>query len=210
MGSQPDSARRSEVANVQERYAARIKQRLAQPSIDVAAARDGILDCYVATYFGGLKQGIGGYLGIDASEEQVARVAEALFRKRLKQHGSAFEAPSVEALDRVKQEVDHELHFEELPGELRGLHDQVCSLMLSKADGTLDHAGDRSVVRRPSEPTVTGSEPPLPAVQGGLRDALSTYLMETASAVNAGAPPSELRARVAKIQRLVEVVDDFA
>ncbi len=110
------------VEEVQARYAKRIKARLAQPKIDMASARDGILDCYVSTYFGGLKMGISGYLGIDASEEQVAHIAQNLFRKRLREHGSSFENPSVEALDRVKQEVDEELHFDELPAEIQGLH----------------------------------------------------------------------------------------
>lgn len=148
------------VEEVQARYAKRIKARLAQPKIDMASARDGILDCYVSTYFGGLKMGISGYLGIDASEEQVAHIAQNLFRKRLREHGSSFENPSVEALDRVKQEVDEELHFDELPAEIQGLHDQVCSLMLSKAEGQLEHTGDRSAV---SSPAPARSSAPAPA-----------------------------------------------
>ncbi|MEM9195216.1 MAG: hypothetical protein AAGF12_38945 [Myxococcota bacterium] len=168
----PTGAPAQDIASVQSKYGQRIKARLAQDKIDLPAARDGMLDCYVATYFSGLKQGIGGYLGINAREEQVAQIAETLFRKRLRQHGATFEQPTVDALDRVKEEVDKELHFAELPAELRGIHDQVCSLMLAKAEGQLAHEGDKSVVgRTPSGAPVstvsagaeTGAPPPASA-----------------------------------------------
>ncbi|MEZ4336875.1 MAG: hypothetical protein R3B82_09630 [Sandaracinaceae bacterium] len=208
---------------VREKYAARIKQRLSQPKIDVAAARDGILDCFVATYFGGLSQGISGYLGIDASEEQVAQVATAFFRKRLRDHGATFEVPTVSALDRVKEEVDKELHFDELPAELRGIHDQVCSVMLSKADGTLEHHGDRSAVRGTAAATGAAAATPPPAkpaavpaptlsatpsVSVGLRASLATWLRETADAAE-GASVEELSERLAKAEKLVTVLGEF-
>lgn len=153
-----------DVAAVQERYATRIKARLGSPNVDANSARDGILDCFVATYFGGLQQGIGGYLGIDASEEHVARIAQALFKKKLVAHGATFDAPTVDALDKVRMEVDKELHFHELPAELRGVHDQVCSLMLSKAEGTLDHNGAKSAVKgsKPHAPAVSNPAPSNP------------------------------------------------
>lgn len=206
---------RTDIDAVRERYATRIKARLGEPSIDVKAARDGMLDCYVATYFGGLQHGIKGYLGMDAKEEQVAQVAQALFKKRLRAHGSSFEAPTVAALDRVKQEVDQELHFEELPGELRGLHDQVCSLMLSKADGALEHRGDRSVVRdassAPTEAVPSQAKQRSARttdVHGGLRDSLAAYLRETADGVDSFSA-EQLHTRLKKVGRLVAVIEDF-
>lgn len=212
MSTSQASARADEVSAVREKYAARIKARLGQAQIDVAAARDGMLDCYVATYFGGLSQGIKGYLGIDAKEEQVAQVAQALFKKRLRAHGSSFDAPSVEALDRIKHEVDAELHFEELPGELRGLHDQVCTLMLSKADGALEHHGDRSVVSGAAARTADAPNVPAPkspSLDIGLRTTLAAYLEESAAAA-ATDDVVALRARLAKLDKLVSVIADFA
>lgn len=215
-----DPQRAQEVAAVQEKYAKRIKARLARPEIDIVSARDGILDCFVATYFGGLKEGVAGYLGIDAREEQVAQIAQTLFEKRLVGHGASFEKPTVDALDRVKTEVDRELHFSELPGELRGLHDQVCSLMLSKADGMLEHDGDRSAVASAAhKPTavapISAPAPKSPRSPGssaarGLRDALSAYLDDTANVAREGAETAELRARVEKLSRLVDVLAEFA
>ncbi|MEM9073473.1 MAG: hypothetical protein AAGE52_33515, partial [Myxococcota bacterium] len=191
---------------IQEKYAKRIKSRLAESAIDVRAARDGMLDCYVSTYFGGLKAGIQGYLGIDAGEEQVSRIAQALFRKRLREEGVSFENPTIDALDRIKAKVDTELSFDTLPHELRGLHDQVCSLMLSKADGSLGHDGSRSVVRKEldktraaeaklaQQPTIQAapspvaptSSPPQSAAEA-LRESVARYLEETATAIRTGA-----------------------
>lgn len=212
---------------MQQRYAARIKARLGATNVDAKSARDGILDCFVATYFGGLKQGIGGYLGIDASEEHVARIAQALFKKKLVNYGATFDDPTVDALDRVRTEVDQELHFQALPAELKGVHDQVCSLMLSKAEGTLAHEGARSAVTgRGSHPPLTigrmsrPPEPPPPSaarstpqpassVSFGLRSALAAYLEESAAAVREGASDDELEKRLARLERLFATVRDF-
>ncbi len=220
----PQKRTPGEIAAVQERYASRIKARLGAPNIDPMSARDGILDCFVATYFGGLKEGIGGYLGIDASEDHVARIAQALFRKKLVAHGATFDAPTVSALDKVREEVDQELHFHDLPAELRGVHDQVCSLLLSKAEGTLPHRGATSVARTSSAPqapaTVTRPTPtrptsaatgstPRPSVSIDLRNALATFLEEMAAGVREGEAPSQLTARLAKANRLLETLQDF-
>jgi len=131
-------------------------------------------------------------------------------------HGASFDEPTVDALDKTKQAVDAELHFHDLPAELRGLHDQVCTLMLSKADGTLEHHGDRSAVKRP-DPASAATEAAVPApappassgIQDGLRGALAAYLEETAEAVRGGAPVADLHARLAKLDKLVSVVADF-
>lgn len=208
---------------MQQRYAARIKARLGAPNVDAKSARDGILDCFVATYFGGLKQGIGGYLGIDASEEHVSRIAQALFKKKLVNHGATFDDPTVDALDRVRAEVDQELHFHALPAELKGVHDQVCSLMLSKAEGTLAHDGTKSAVTgrasqtpltigrmsRPPEPAARATPPPASTVSFGLRSALAAYLEESAAAVREGAGDDELAERMSRLERLVTTVRDF-
>lgn len=221
----PSTRSPEEISAVQQRYAARIKARLGATSVDAKSARDGILDCFVATYFGGLKQGIGGYLGIDASEEHVARIAQALFKKKLVNYGATFDEPTVDALDRVRTEVDQELHFQALPAELKGVHDQVCSLMLSKAEGTLAHEGTRSAVTgrgshppltigrmsRPPEPPPAGRPTPQPAssVSFGLRSALAAYLEESAAAVREGASDDELEKRLARLERLFATVRDF-
>lgn len=224
---------------IQERYARRIKARLAQPSIDVQAARDGMLDCFVSTYHAGLAAGVKSILDIDAGEAQVARLARSLFRKRLEARGSSFEEPTVEALDAIKTEVDEELHFQELPAEMRGVHDQVCSLLLAKAEGTLGHAGATAVVTpqagaeriaatRPTEARVPVGQSlatPHPAaaaapraptvapgstVEQGLRETVALHLGEVRTAVAGGAALPVIRAQLEQLNVLLQALEHFS
>ncbi len=223
---------------VSERYAVTVKARLAKPKIDVLEARDGMLDCFVATYHNGLSAGMKAMLDVDATPEDVARIAAAIFRRRLKNRNVPFEAPTIDALAAVKEEADREFHFEELPAEFRAIHDQVCALLLSKAEGTMNHRGDQSVLQqRPPAAATTptpgyGTPAPRPAsiaqtppprraeseplvgtatrssVSTPLRRALDTYLRETAD--RAGKDPIvALRGRLHRALRLLESIEDF-
>lgn len=149
---------------IQDKYVTRLRARLGRPKITMADARDGMLDCFVSTYHAGLKQGLNGILGVEASPDQVAQVATKMFRERLANHGSSFDAPTVDALNRVKDEVDEEFHFHELTAEVSATHDQVCSLLLAKADGLLEHRGDESVVKGSAPRATRVSAAPVPKV----------------------------------------------
>ena len=139
-------------AAIQERYAARVKARLERAEITVADARDGLLDCFLASYFQGVHLGLKSLAAIEGGDDEIARVTAAMFRRRLRAHGASFEAPTVAALAQVKDEVDAELHLIELPAELRGVHDQVCALLLAKADGALPHRRGPRVARPTARP----------------------------------------------------------
>ncbi len=170
---------------LRDKYVARLRARLSRPAITVEDARDGMLDCYVSTYHAGVEHGLKGILGVDASPDQVAQVASKMFRDRLSQRGVSFEAPSVEALSDIKDELDGEFHFSELPVEVSATHDQVCSLLLAKADGLLEHHGDRSVLAKddpatsptetpPSAP-VRSAPPPPPVSRPAARPVTTTF-----------------------------------
>lgn len=146
-------------AELRDKYVSRLRARLSRPKITIADARDGMLDCYVSTYHAGVEQGLKGILGVNASPDQVAQVATKMFRDRLTQRGVSFEDPTAEALNDIKEELDNEFHFSELPVEVSATHDQVCSLLLAKADGLLEHHGNRSVLANTSS-----SLPPPPPV----------------------------------------------
>lgn len=204
---------------IHQRYVDRVRGRLAKPHITVEDARDGVLDCFVSTYHEGLTAGLQGVVGIGAGPDEVARVAAGLFRKRLRAHGASFETPTIEALAKVKAEVDEELHFHELPAELRSTHDRVCELLLTKAEGIMPHHGDQSAVR--ATPTVAAPTPvvisPAPPVatpvrsSGALamREAIGALLDELAQQARSGGPLPELMRRIDKARRLVESVHEI-
>lgn len=221
---------------VQEKYVSRLRARLARPEITLADARDGMLDCFVSTYHTGVKQGLNGILGVDASPDQVAQVTTRMFKDRLSKRGVSFDAPTAEALNDVKEELDKELHFEDLPVEVSATHDQVCSLLLAKADGLIDHHGDASVLDDKASakaPTVSRSAPtrsvsavpPPPraaaleprrvppkrasTVTTSLRQALAGYLDEIRDA-SATADPNELLAKLDRARSLTQSIAEFS
>jgi len=114
----------TEIEVARQQLAKDIKSRLAQPSIDTIAARDGMRDCFVSTYLGGVTEGFANF-DIHGGPDAISRVVESMFRKRLKLAGASWEMPTVKALQNVKDEVDKEIHFDGLPPELKGVHDQV-------------------------------------------------------------------------------------
>ncbi|MEZ4401017.1 MAG: hypothetical protein R3B06_13410 [Kofleriaceae bacterium] len=216
-------------ATIQERYAARVKARLERTEITPTDARDGILDCFLATYFQGVTLGLKSLAAIEGTEDDVARVTAAMFRRRLRNHGVTFEAPTLEALAEVKDEVDRELHVIELPAEIRAVHDQVCTLLLAKADGTLPHRGARAVVTAPppvaaapTAPVATTAaalppRPPRPApapVPGGaaeeLRRTLERHLTRLGADAAAGLSTEQLRRGMVQAEALLAAVDAFS
>ena len=154
-----------ELHREREMYATRVKARLAAAQVTEIECRDGIRDCFVATYLGGVAQGLENF-SIRGDVHQVRGVVEAIFRRRLKMHGTTWETPSVEALEAVKDEIDREVHFDALPAELKNIHDQVCTLLLGKVRGDIGHVGNRSAVAahaRGEIPTVPAAAPPAAA-----------------------------------------------
>jgi hypothetical protein len=201
----------------------RLRRRLALPAIELRDARDGVLDCFVATYQEGLAAGMHGILGIASSPSDVERVAESIFRARLLEEGVSFESPTIEALARVKQAADDELHFGELPVELRATHDRVCELLLAKAEGSLPHAGDHSAVLG-GRPTLDAARAPTVASAGTagtvaraarevprgaadpLREAVAVLFEDLAARARSPRPLRELVDRLEKARRLVDTV----
>jgi hypothetical protein len=191
----------TQVSLTREQLVSRIKPRLAAKNLTVFEARDGICDCFVSTYLGGIDAGVSA-LQIKASSSELQRIAEQIFKRRLVKHGATWESPNVDALERVKLEADAELHFDQLPAELSAMHDQVCSLLIGKVSGLLPHRGDKSVVtaevRKSNEVELT------------LRKAMSLLLSQVSSAVENGESPERVQTLIQKLNRLNEALRDFA
>jgi hypothetical protein len=187
---------------VHDAYVKRLKARLARPVITIADARDGILDCFVSTYFEGVNHGLKHLVGVRAEPDEVARVAAQMFRTRLAKHGVSFDAPTLEALSRVKEEVDQEFHFAELPAEHRAVHDQVCTLLVAKADGTLAHRGDKSVVTKAPAGAATPAGEVAAQLRSVVASALQGLVRDTASA-----SPGELKRRLEQVGALVTALE---
>ncbi|MEL6338400.1 MAG: hypothetical protein AAFP04_03490 [Myxococcota bacterium] len=198
----------ADIERARESLANRIKSRLAKPAISVIDARDGIRDCFVSTYLGGLAHGFA-RMNIQGDAQSIASVAERILRDKLREAGASWETPTVEALEAIKDRTDQEMHIVELPAELREVHDRVCDLLLAKASGLLEHHGDRSVVGRSSSvPTAAAKAAPDP-IETNLRQTVIAYLSQFSEAVQRGESPSDLMARTAKLSRLLETLEEM-
>ncbi|MEO0460801.1 MAG: hypothetical protein AAF219_08150 [Myxococcota bacterium] len=197
-----------DIERARESLASRIKSRLAKPAISVTDARDGIRDCFVSTYLGGLAHGFA-RMNIQGDAQSIAAVAERILRDKLREAGASWEAPTVEALEAIKDRTDQEMHIVELPAELREVHDRVCDLLLAKASGLLEHHGDRSVVARSSQVPASAPQAAPDPIETSLRQTVVAYLAQFSEAVQRGESPSDLMARTAKLSRLLETLDEM-
>lgn len=186
----------SELEQTRDRFAERIKQRLGKPVLTLFDARDGIRDCFVSTYAGGLLAAVKG-LNLQAEPKHLEAIAERIFRRRLAAHHVSWENPTVDALEAVKLEADAELHFDQLPAEMRAVHDQVCSLLLGKVSGLLPHRGDSSVVSAPTAPD---------PVDQAMRATVAAFLEQFQAATLAGEAPVALNARLTTLSTLLETL----
>lgn len=221
-----ESHNRDQIENARKGLAKGIKERLAQPAIDVLDARDGLRDCFVSSYLGGVSQGLA-HFDIQGNPDAVSRVVENMFKKRLRATGSSWSNPTPEALQTVKDALDTETHMDELPAELKGVHDQVCTLLIGKARGDLSHVGDASAIpaTRSAEssvsPATDSSTPAQVAVDAqpnpvlvALRSAVTAQLRQMVELSEGASSFGQLRELLAeqsqKLQQLLKTADSFS
>lgn len=208
----------SEVNAQREKYAKGVKQKLAATTITELEARDGLRDCFVASYLGGVAQGLDNF-NLRGDVRQVENVVEAIFRRRLKAHGTTWETPTVHGLQSVKDEIDVETHMNELPPELKSIHDQVCTLLIGKARGDVGHVGDRSVVKAQArgENVTTPPQPAAPAapapaataedpVAVQMRQTVAILLDQMAKETREGASVEALFERAGQLTGLIDTL----
>jgi hypothetical protein len=193
----PTTSNLETVIASRDRFADRIKRRLGKPVLTLIDARDGIRDCFVSTYLGGVAAGVQG-LQLNPSAEQLEAIAEQIFRRRLGAHGISWDAPTADSLERVKLEADRELHFDQLPAELHAVHDQVCSLLLAKVSGALPHRGDVSVVTREARQQ--------DEVEQSMRRTIAAFLSQFRDVTERGETAEQLLARLGTLSRLIETL----
>lgn len=111
-----------------------IKTMLAKAKTNAALtpveARDAMLGCFVTIHGETLKRGAQ-LLGRSLSDEETERRATGVMKDLL---GAQWDKPSRKSLIDVKEALDKKMNFSKAPADLMQMHDQTCSLIVSKVD----------------------------------------------------------------------------
>lgn len=91
-------------------------------------ARDALLGCFVAIHGETLKKGAQ-ILGKNLTPEEVESHATAQMKLLMGEH---FDNPTKESLAEVKPKLDLKMNFSKVDKDLKDMHDQVCTMILSK------------------------------------------------------------------------------
>lgn len=109
-----------------------VKKMLAKARTDAAItpveARDAMLGCFVTIHGETLKRGAR-LLGKPLNDEEAEQHATVIMKGLL---GAQWEQPTRQSLQTAKVRMDQKMNFSQAPQDLQELHDQVCSLIVSK------------------------------------------------------------------------------
>ncbi|MBT9458530.1 MAG: hypothetical protein IV092_19630 [Burkholderiaceae bacterium] len=109
-----------------------VKQMLTKARSDApitpVEARDAMLGCFVTIHGETLKRGAS-LLGKPLSDDQTEQHATVIMKGLL---GTQWDKPTKQALETAKVRMDQKMNFSQAPQDLQDLHDQVCSLIVSK------------------------------------------------------------------------------
>ncbi|MFY7913251.1 MAG: hypothetical protein ACOVPA_01095 [Rubrivivax sp.] len=109
-----------------------IKQMLAKAQSDAAItpieARDAMLGCFVTIHGETLKRGAA-LLGKPLSDAQAEQHASVIMKGLL---GPQWDRPTKAALADARIRMDQKMNFSQAPQDLQDLHEQVCTLIVSK------------------------------------------------------------------------------
>jgi len=97
-------------------------------SITPVEARDAMLGCFVTIHGETLKRGAQ-LLGKPLDDAQVEQHATVIMKGLL---GTQWDKPTRESLKAAKIRMDQKMNFSQAPQDLQDMHDQVCSLIVSK------------------------------------------------------------------------------
>ena len=109
-----------------------VKEMLAKAktavTVNPMVAREAMLGCFVTIHGETLKRGAH-LMGKDISDEDAERFARVTMQGLM---GKSWDAPTAQDLKDVKVRLDQKMNFSQAPQDLQDMHDQVCSMIVTK------------------------------------------------------------------------------
>lgn len=151
-------------------FAASLTARLAMDILSPQDARDGLIECFVASYRKTFPKGSQTPDAIASSEGRFEARVRKMMREFFTSEGASFDEPPVELLESAKSYLEHRLGIQGLPGGILAEHNKICTELIAKArrflEGVMEEIPRPAVFEPATPPEVKTVEaaPPEPVV----------------------------------------------
>lgn len=168
-------------------FEASLRQRLALDKLSPEDARDGIIECFVATHRRSLVQEGPATESAAAFQGKFEARIRGMMREFFEARGASFDEPRIELLQQARLYLEKKLGLRNLPDWILAEHNEVCSELVSKARRLMEDvaAGVRGAEVGVGEPGEEMAEEPtaLPVEEiiARLRDELRELVRQEVS-----------------------------
>jgi len=113
-------------------FEASLRQRLALDRLSPEDARDGIIECFVATHRKSLAPEGAGTVSAAALQGRFETRIRGMMREFFAEQDASFDEPRIELLEKAKSYLEERLGIQGLPGGILAEHNKICAELISK------------------------------------------------------------------------------
>jgi len=113
-------------------FEASLRERLALDKLSPEDARDGIIECFVATHRKSLAPEGPGTESAAALQGRFEARIRGMMREFFTAQGASFDEPRIELLEKAKSYLEQRLGIHGLPGGILAEHNKICTELISK------------------------------------------------------------------------------
>ena len=113
-------------------FEASLRERLALDKVSPEDARDGIIECFVATHRKGLAREGQATESLPALEGRFEAGVRRMMREFFEARGASFDEPRIELLQQARLHLEEKLGLDNVPEPILAEHNEVCTELISK------------------------------------------------------------------------------
>lgn len=113
-------------------FEASLRQRLALDKLSPEDARDGIIECFVATHRKSLVQEGPATESLPAYQGKFEASVRRMMREFFAAQGASFDEPRIELLQQARLHLEEKLGLDNVPEPILAEHNEVCTELISK------------------------------------------------------------------------------
>ncbi len=113
-------------------FEASLRERLALDKLSPEDARDGIIECFVATHRKSLAQEAPATESLPAYQGKFEASVRRMMREFFAAQGASFDEPRIELLQQARLHLEEKLGLDNVPEPILAEHNEVCAELISK------------------------------------------------------------------------------